>query len=296
MTALHRLANNRTALEEKWERAPHVSTGLDPFTDIFSLGIADRLIHSGLPISAVRMYRNGTRVPSDCIVAENPGAESDPRADGVSVIKQICGGATVILDFVHLYCPEVSHFTAALAREVGYTAHCTAFITPAGSRGVAPHYDTPSVFLRQITGSKRWRIFAPIDRWPTQEWRSVMNVESDQLLDVSLNRSDCLYIPRGFIHVGDAESEGSVHLTIGMSPPTWVDVLRLAAENCHESEELREAIPPRFMQVDETALFRQKLAALQMPAIESLRPPSALKVTIDLALALGRPGTSIADT
>jgi hypothetical protein len=63
----------------------------------------------------------------------------------------------------------------------------------------------------------------------------------------------------------------------------------LAAETSHESEELREAIPPRFMQVDETALFRQKLAALRMPSIESLRPPSALKVKIDLALALGRP-------
>lgn len=284
--AIGRIAGDVLALETAWERSPLVSTGLDDFDDVFSPSIADRLIHSGLPPSAIRMYRNGTKVLRDCVVAKSSGDDtSAPHVCGAALVKQISEGTHVILEMAQLYCPEVARFSAELGRELGFGALCGVFITPAGSRGVL-HYDTSSVFLRQVCGSKHWRVFAPLERWPAEDWRSTMNLDTEQVLDVVLKRGDCLYIPRGFIHAGDATAEGSIHLTVAIRPPTWGDVLRLAVEHFSKSEALREAIPPYFVHADEPGLFREKLQTLRVPALESLRLPNAPSAGTPLALAV----------
>lgn len=114
-----------------------------------------------------------------------------------------------------------------------------------------------------------------------------MSVNTEQVLNVILEEGDCLYIPRGFIHAGDAIDEGSIHLTLAISPTPWANILRLAVEAATHSEGFREAVPPCFMHANDATVFRQKLAGLQMPAIESLRPRSTATVTNNLAAALG---------
>ncbi|MGH8188501.1 MAG: JmjC domain-containing protein, partial [Steroidobacteraceae bacterium] len=292
MDTIRRLAADAAAFAEAWERMPLVSTGLDDFSDVFSVAIAERLIHSGMPLTAIRLYRDGTRLPVEGVAAERQGGLAEARADGASLLAHIGSGATVVLEYLQVYCPEVARFAADFAGDVGHSTYCAAFITPAGSRGIVPHYDTSSVFLRQIFGSKRWRVSAPVERWPTQEWRSTMSVDTERLVEVMLEKDDCLYIPRGFIHAGDAVEEGSIHLTVAITPTTWADTLRRAVTAAAASEELREAVPARFLQADEAMLFRQKLAGLQMPVWRSPPPGAAATTRDDLIGALHRASQS----
>jgi bifunctional lysine-specific demethylase and histidyl-hydroxylase NO66 len=293
--ALQRLVEDESVLRQAWERAPFVSRGLDDFGDVFSLSIAERVLHSGIPSSAVRVYRNGEKVPPEGFVVTGPGCNTAPRVCGASLSAQISEGVNVILEFVELFCPEVARFLTALAGDLGFAAlNSVAFIAPAGSRGVV-HYDTSSVFLRQVRGSKRWRVFAPIERWPVTDWHSSTKADTEQVLEVVLKVGDCLYIPRGFIHVGDATTEGSMHLSVVMRPPTWGDVLRVAVENAAKCEALREAISPLFVHADEGRLFREKVMTLSMPSIESLGVSSPRKEGVALALALRHQGASAAD-
>ena len=92
-------------------------------------------------------------------------------------------------------------------------------------KGFAPHWDDVDVFVLQLEGSKRWRVFAP----PTEEQELPRHSSKDfggpaalkragyeaACLDVVLERGDVLYLPRGFVHeaISSAE-EASLHLTL----------------------------------------------------------------------------------
>ena len=65
-------------------------------------------------------------------------------------------------------------------------------------------------------GRKRWDVHDP-DGGP-----------GDQLIVAELAPGDCLYIPQRFPHAAWTAETASVHLTVGVVPTTWGDVLRRA--------------------------------------------------------------------
>ena len=264
-TVLLRLVNDLRVLRSAWEREPIVSTGLGDFADVFCLRAAERLLCSALPVSAVRIFRDGRRLPADAVARIPPGRRGEPVVDGARLADRVAGGATVVLEDLQTHSAPVAAFAREVALATGYGTYCAAFLTPARARGVAPHYDTASVFIRQVRGSKRWRVGAPERPWPAVECGPGGLAEPAPVLDVVLREGDCLYLPRGFVHVGDATDEASVHLSVAVLPTTWgavlADLVRAAAE---ESAALREALPPRFAQPapDGAALARARLREL----------------------------------
>jgi bifunctional lysine-specific demethylase and histidyl-hydroxylase NO66 len=263
--SLLRLVGDMAMLETHWESQPFVSKGLGNFDDVFSVDLADRLIHSGMPVAAVRLFRDGTALPAEALAKprERAGRGREYVVDGAKVAEHVLAGATVVLEELQTYSTGVAAFAAHVTEATGYATYCAAFLTPAGSRGVAPHYDMASVFIRQVEGSKRWRVSAPQRKWPNREWSARMNLDTELLLDVVLDEDDCLYIPRGFVHVGDATEGASAHLSIALRPVTWDSVLRNRLTRAMaECEPLREALPPRFSSVDRAQLYRERLAML----------------------------------
>jgi bifunctional lysine-specific demethylase and histidyl-hydroxylase NO66 len=67
-----------------------------------------------------------------------------------------------------------------------------------------------------VYGRKRWDVHDP-DGGP-----------EDQLIVAELASGDCLYIPQRFPHAAWTAETASVHLTVGVVPTTWGDVLRRA--------------------------------------------------------------------
>ncbi|EST34394.1 JmjC domain-containing protein [Streptomyces roseochromogenus] len=265
MDSLLRLVDDLRVLRQAWDREPFVSTGLDDFGDVFSLESAERLIHSGLPLTAVRLFRDGRRLPSE-VMLRSRGSSPRSReklADGGRITDLVAQGATLALEELQTHCPEVAAFAAQVALETGYEVDATAFLTPPRARGVAPHYDLLGVFLRQLHGSKRWRISAPVRRWPSRVEAVDPAEVGEPLLDVVLKEGECLYVPHGFVHVGDTTDEPSLHLTIGLHGVTWERVLRsLLAAAAEQYEELREPVPPAFMDLDVAALYRERVELL----------------------------------
>ncbi len=170
------------------------------------------------------------------------------------MLSEVAAGATLVVEELQTYCPQVGEFAAALTAQCGYSTYCAAFITPADSRGVAPHYDTASVFIRQLDGSKRWVVASPAQRWPVREWSPKSPVDTEVVLDVELKAGQCLYVPRGFVHSGSATAQASAHLSIGLVPPTWAQLLRRLTEVALADESFREALPYGFHELDPPAL------------------------------------------
>ncbi len=265
MENLLRLVDDIAVLESAWERRPFVSTPRGGFDAVFTVAAAERLLFAGLPLASARLFRDGRPLPSG-LIARSGGSGArvrDRQVDGAKVIRHVGDGATLTLEDLQSHSPRIAAFAAALFRETGYEADCTAFLTPPHSRGVDPHYDPVSVFLRQVHGAKRWRISAPAVRWPGRRTgfdAAAVAAAGEPVLDVVLREGQCLYIPRGFVHVGETAGEPSVHLSVSLRAATWGSVLGvLLAAAAEESEELRESLPPRFATADTRQLFQDRL-------------------------------------
>jgi cupin superfamily protein len=268
LTALRYLVSEPSLLIANWEDEPFVSTELPDLGEVFSLEAIEQLIGSGtLPLPCVRLFRAGEVLPTDRLgrLAERNAAHRERRVHGAAVLREIAAGATLVVEELQTYYPAVAGFAAALTAETGYPTYCAAFATPANSRGVAPHYDTGSVFVRQLDGSKIWRVSRPVQRWPVSEWSSTDNVDTEVVLEVELRAGDCLYIPRGFVHAGTATAQASMHLSIGLVPPTWGALLRRLAEAALDDESAREALPYGFHQLEPA-----KLAAMLADRVTAL--------------------------
>jgi lysine-specific demethylase/histidyl-hydroxylase NO66 len=102
---------------------------------------------------------------------------------------------------------------------VGSFVGTNMYLTPQGTQGFAPHYDDVEVFIMQLEGKKRWRLYHPRNAEETMPRHSSRNFEQNEIgkpmMDVILEPGDLLYMPRGTIHQGNClEDAHSLHLTV----------------------------------------------------------------------------------
>lgn len=120
---------------------------------------------------------------------------------------------------------------SCLQEYFGFPVGCSAYLTPAGSQGFPPHYDDVEVFVLQLEGSKRWRLYDRPDAEsaPAADTTTEFTQEdlSDPIDELTLHPGDLLYLPRGVVHQALAQESGhSLHLTFSTyQRHTWRDLL-----------------------------------------------------------------------
>ena len=129
----------------------------------------------------------------------------------------LLGGASARILHPQRHHAPLRSVVAALEGFWGCAVGTNAYISPPlGHQGFAPHYDDVDVFIVQLCGRKRWRVFGPkteeevLPRWPSDDFRE--EELGPLLLDAVLRRGDVLYLPRGTVHcaatVGDEAERG----------------------------------------------------------------------------------------
>ncbi len=283
MSALAYLVGDAEELQANWERAPFVSTPSADLNEIFSLETIESLLRSGsLPLPCLRLFRDGAVVPADRLgrQAERGGAKRDRLADPGAVFSEVAAGATLLIDELQTYCPPLAELTRSLTGQSGYATYCAAFLTPADAPGVKAHFDTASVFIRQLDGSKIWRIAEPVMHWPAGGWSETTDARTPVVLETELKAGECLYVPRGFIHSGVATSHASVHLSVGMIPPTWTAVLKQLANSALQDEMFREGLPYAYQDLppdEQRRLLTERMTVLteRLTKLASTTSPAA---------------------
>jgi len=98
----------------------------------------------------------------------------------------------------------------------------------------------------QVSGHKRWRIYEPVVQLPlkTQRWSPARDAAlvGDPIHDITLRQGDTLYLPRGWPHEASSADADSLHITIGLHPPSRLDALRAALSECADDVEFRRAL------------------------------------------------------
>lgn len=225
-------------LRQHWDRAPLLirardAGGASRFSSVLDFDTYDRLIaESGLRGSTFRVARDGQAVS-----AETWGIPHLPWGTGSvenfarpeRMFDLLRDGWTVVLENADRTCGPVADIARVLRQAFAADCFVHTFLTPAGTRAFAPHYDVQNAFVLQCGGAKRWQVHGPHIHKPLRdEGCHYQGIEPGELLlDVRLEPGDLLYVPRGFVHsVSGVDDAPSLHVTFGVVPTTWHDIVQ----------------------------------------------------------------------
>ncbi|MEV7777782.1 cupin domain-containing protein [Kitasatospora sp. NPDC088351] len=178
------------------------------------------------------------------MVRQGAPTQTQPDADHPS--------ETLVLNGLHLTWPPLREASTQLASEIGHPVTANVYLTPPGSAGYGPHWDTHHVFIAQAEGAKTWQLHPPIveDPLDRHRWTAVgfTPYQLDQVHrdadTITLTAGHVLYIPRGWVHFGSTGDEHSLHITFGVQLLTRHWVLEQLVEQAAEWSVARAALPP----------------------------------------------------
>jgi ribosomal protein L16 Arg81 hydroxylase len=266
-----------------WETKPLVVTrgNADYYRNVFSLDAVDAILSTtDLRLPAFRLVKNGSEIPSNEYTTDYRwgGDLVTGAVDVDRVMALYSEGATIVLQILHRSWPTISQVCRKLEKQISHPVHANAYLTPKGSQGFAAHYDTHDVFILQVSGAKRWRLYgAGADR-PHKSQGFVRDAWSNTKCDTDLllRAGDVIYIPRGFVHEGITTDSHSLHITLGIPSVTWVDVFSEALAFAVDKPEFRQSLPMGFAECDAVSpelqqkmhdLFRAFVDKLDMAAL-----------------------------
>jgi len=247
-------------LADIWQQSPLLIPRKDPvhFVDLVSLDEFDLIVSStGLRHPYFRVFKEGHSLPLDqTTTARQLGSDVDRGlADLNTLYDQHAEGATIVLQALERWWPSFHSLCREFELAFGFPTQAHAYLTPESAQGTPIHYDTHDVFVLQVEGAKRWRVWEPLRALPMRLSEDRYDAEAvaahaaqrQPFLDVELAAGDSLYLPRGFIHEVRTERARSLHVTISVMMDRWVDlaesaiVARLAA--LRDIEAFRESLP-----------------------------------------------------
>ena len=234
--------------EEYWEKKPLVIKRKDPqyYQILFSLQCVDELLSTFSSLSPnVLVAKDGPEVPLKSLIPEGHNSLSIEYA-----LREFTNGATLILPQIQETWPALRTFCHRLS------AHCSArfqingYLTPRKAQGFGEHYDTHDVFVAQISGAKRWTLLSSSIKLPlsTQPYVHNPNESTEVVDEFELDPGDLLYLPRGIVHKAVALEETSLHLTIGITPILWAQLIQSVVNSAIMNDSIyRMSLPFGYM-------------------------------------------------
>lgn len=176
-------------------------------------------------------------------------ADSDGVIDPAQLYRLHADGATIIINHLHTAHPRCADLCAALELEFSAPFQANIYVTPPGAQGFKAHFDTHDIFVLQLHGSKRWRLFDEPIPLPLAAQEEEIKPDGQRVpqRELEVYQGDTLYIPRGLVHDAVSSDETSVHATVGVLAYTWADVMVEALEAAVLGDPaFRRALPRTF--------------------------------------------------
>lgn len=261
----------------------------DRFADLLTLNRLDEIVSNAeLPRSALSMARSKPPLKRSDYTFKNG------NIDRGAVIRHFQCGATVILNQLQLADERLARFCRALEEVFSCQVQTNVYLTPPNSQGFNTHFDDHDVFIVQVSGAKRWRLYEkPVDNpYRGEGFKSGEHKAGELDQEFVLRAGECLYIPRGLMH--DASSHGdepSLHITTGLIVKKWADLmLEAVSEVALRNPKFRRSLPPGFARPDwDSALLEAEFRELAHEFAEQANFEKVLDYFRDNFLKLRRP-------
>jgi mannose-6-phosphate isomerase-like protein (cupin superfamily) len=181
-----------------------------------------------------------------------PGDYTYPSGliDAARLHQEYADGGTIVLNNLEGSLPTLADLCRSMEVEFSCRFQCNIYVTPGGSaQGLRTHYDTHDVFVLQIEGTKHWRIYdTPVERpFRGQDFQPEQYPPGELTMEFDLRPGDMVYVPRGVMHDATSTEADSCHITLGILPTSWTDLLLEAVARVGlRDSELRRSLPPGF--------------------------------------------------
>ena len=232
-------------IDRYWERKSLVLPGArGRFADLFALGDVGRLLHylKPAPPEGMLLVKN-----SQHYARRWTNADGTPRP---SCVRDALGeGYSLIVNGIDRLWEPVERFALALQAELHHPVDVNLYVSPPGERAFSHHWDIMDVFILQVAGRKAWQVReAAVDRPLRDEHAPLAPDRLPPLVfEGDLEPGGLLYIPRGHVHSACATEGLSLHLSVGVHPRTWLDLMAAAIRAARSDGRLRSALPPGYL-------------------------------------------------
>ncbi len=219
------------------------------FGDLVSLSDLERLLFDREDREDFVQVAGGQVGPGG-IIEGSPTRHCTAQA----AIDHWLSGKSLIFHGIDRRLPAISELARDLEGELKCRVWCNLYLTPAGSHAFTTHYDTHDVFVIQVLGSKSWRIGTPAVTFPLpfqERLRGGPDI-ADACHKLVLQPRDVLYVPRGVLHDAVSEAELSCHITVGVHPKTFLDLILTAVTIAADRDpQFRKYLPPGSFKVQD---------------------------------------------
>jgi JmjC domain len=221
-----------------------------------------------LEFPRLRLAQDGDVVPAHTYteMVESRRNGLVPRLLNAPLTERLRAGATLVVDSVNELFEPVGELAAALEHDLRERIQVNLYAGWGTTHGFDVHWDDHDALIIQIAGRKRWRVHGVSRPHPLQrDVELPERPEGEPIDDFMLEDGDVLYLPRGHWHDVSAVGEQSLHLTIGFTRATGVDLVAWLADQAR-ADELFRADLPRFASPEaragRAAALRERLAEL----------------------------------
>lgn len=239
-----------TFRRDYWEKRHLLVRQADPgcFTDLLSLDDVDRVLSlSTMASDNLRVVVDGAETPMSDLATSGGGANGTTNALE-ELYRRYRTGSTIVLSALNQRWKPLQTLCRTLGAETSARFQANVYLTPPDSQGFKAHYDMHDVFVAQVHGVKRWRLHGapyalPMRSQPYDKSRP----EPDVTDEFDLRPGDLLYLPRGTIHSARANDTASLHITFGVHPILWSQILRDTLEKVFiDDARFRTGLPLGF--------------------------------------------------
>jgi ribosomal protein L16 Arg81 hydroxylase len=214
----------------------------------------------------MRMFNHGL-LPEQAYTEEvAERGRSRRRLNKVKFYDYMGKGATLQINWLEEHSVAAKRLCLEVARFAGAQTSGNAYMSFAGDGSFGKHWDTHDVFVIQLIGHKRWRIFSPTFPLPltyqTND-RSGHTCPEEPAVELIMEEGDVLYVPRGWWHHVIPLQVGSFHLSVGTYAPSLFDyVVQTSAKYLEQQIGMRRSFSPTEYREAVTEVMRQLPAVL----------------------------------
>jgi len=222
------------------------------YDDLLTLRDLERIVaRGGLRYPALQLSKGGSFLPPEVFCKDVRAGEivfsGLPDLDRLQAEYQ--SGATLSVPGLHRAWRPLAELAGEVESTFNHGVHTNIYLTPRQSHGFDPHYDTHEVFVLQISGRKHWKIWDSLVELPhqSQPFHPSMYKPSEPVLELDLEPGDLLYVPRGVVHTTHTLDEASLHVTLGISIYTYIEMLTIWLQGLKNHAGVRRGLPPGFL-------------------------------------------------
>jgi ribosomal protein L16 Arg81 hydroxylase len=236
-----------------WEKSPLYIPSRSPrfYSDLFSTRRLERTLAFSKPKPPdIRVVAKQQELLASKYVTDEDGLNL------AQLYKAYDEGHTVIINGLERFCETVACLCREVQDRLCHKVIANTYLSPAGSKGLHAHYDTHDVFVLQIEGAKVWQLYgAAVESPLLGSFQPVIPEETlgEPQQTLRLEAGDLLYMPRGHVHQAATTDASSLHMTLGIYPTQWVDLLQsaLTAVSLRDAR-FRKALPVGYL--DQTSV------------------------------------------